>query len=72
MINGEPTWAWIAVQLVVAAGVAPLGYVEALPTDRAPACREHVHLVAILVRQDGRVSEMRRVVVGLTRELRLR
>jgi hypothetical protein len=54
----DTTWAWIAIRLVDAAGIAPLGDVEACRWIALRHARDHVHLVATLVRQDGRLPEM--------------
>lgn len=55
----DTTWAWIAARLVNAAGIAPLGDVEACRWIALRHACDHVHLVAILARQDGRISQMR-------------
>ncbi|WP_336217141.1 hypothetical protein [Nonomuraea sp. LPB2021202275-12-8] len=55
----DTAWAWIAVRLVDAAGIAPLGDVEACRWVALRHARDHVHLVATLARQDGRLPELR-------------
>ncbi len=55
----DTTRAWIAARLIAAVGIASLGDVEACRWVALRHARDHVHLVATLVRQDGRLPEMR-------------
>ncbi|RVX39149.1 hypothetical protein EDD27_1496 [Nonomuraea polychroma] len=54
----DTTWARIATRLIDAAGIAPLGDVEACRWIALRHARDHIHLVATLARQDGRIPEM--------------
>ncbi|MBB5081483.1 hypothetical protein [Nonomuraea endophytica] len=52
-------WAHVAVLLLDAAGIAPLGDVEACRWIALRHARDHIHLVATLARQDGRRPNLR-------------
>ncbi|UBU18093.1 hypothetical protein [Nonomuraea gerenzanensis] len=55
----DTTWAQIAARLIDAAGIAPYGDLNACRWIALRHARDHIHLVATLVRQDGRIPELR-------------
>ena len=55
----DTTWAQIAARLLDAAGIAPFGDLFACRWIALRHARDHIHLVATLVRQDGRRPNLR-------------